>query len=167
MTHGGRQGVGRVRGHGSVQFEHAFHHELHLGLFRVSRSNHGLLDLARCVFEDFRLGIHGAANGRAACLAQFQGAVRVAVDEDPFDGDFLGLILRNDGLHAAENFAQPGGKIDLAGADDAAGHVGQPGSRGIQYAKPGALRARVDAEHANGRDLRRAQFDSSLELAWP
>jgi len=167
MTHGGRQGVCRVCGHRSIQFEQASHHQLHLGLFGVSRSNHGLLDLARCVFEHSRLGIHGTANGRTACLAQFQGAVWVAVDEDPFDGDFLGLILRDDGLHAAENFTQPGGKIDLAGTNDAAGHIGQPGSRGVQYAKPGALRAGVDAEYANGRDLRPAQFGSSLELAWP
>ena len=167
MTHGGGQGVCGIRGHRSVEFQDAPHHQLHLGLFGISRSHHGLLDLARCVFEHSRLGIHSTANGRTTCLAQLQGTVRVAVDEDPFDGDFLGLILRDDGLHAAENFAQPGGKIDLTGANDAAGHVGQPGPRGIQYAKPGALRARVDAEHANGGDLRRAQFDSSLELAWP
>ncbi len=126
-----------------------------------------LLDLARGVFEHFDLGVCRTANGRTARLAQLQGAVGIAVHKDLFNGNFLRLILRDDGLHAAENLAQPGRKIDLTGADDAARHVRQAGTGGIQDAEAGALRARIDAEHADDRDLTLAQFDSSWGLAWP
>ena len=124
MADGCCQRVRRIRGHRSIQFEYASHHQLDLALFGVSGANHGLLDLTRRIFKDPRLGIGGTANGRAARLAQFQGAVGVAIDEHFFDGDFLRLILRDDGLYAAENFAQAGGKIGFGGVNDAAGHVG-------------------------------------------
>ena len=77
-------------------------------------SDDGLLDLARRVFEHFDLGVRRTANGRTARLAQLQGAVGIAVHEHLLDGDFLRLILRNDGLHAAEYFAQPGREIGLS-----------------------------------------------------
>src|SRR6185437_4026910 len=144
-----------------VELEQAAHHQLNLRFFRIARTDHGLLDLARGVFEYFDFGICRAANGRTARLSQLQGAVRIAVYEDLLDGDLVRLILLDDGLHAAEDFTQPGGKIGLAGADDTACDVREARTRGIQDAEAGTLRARIDAEHADGRDLTRVQFDSS------
>ena len=113
MAHRRRQGIGRICGHRPVQLEQAAHHQLHLRLFGIARTNDCLLDLAGGVFEHFNFGICGTANGRTARLAQLQGAVGIAIHEDLLNGDFLRLILGHDGLHAAENFAQPSREIDL------------------------------------------------------
>jgi len=159
------QRIRRVGSHRSIQLENASHHELNLRLFGVARSDHSLLDLTRGVFKDIHLGIGSAANRRAARLAQFQGAVGIAIDEYSLDGDFLRPILRDDGLHAAEDFAQPSREFGLAGSNHSASHVGQARAAGIQYAEAGALRPRIDAEHANSRHFKRAQFESSFESA--
>jgi hypothetical protein len=90
-----------------------------------------------------------------------QIAARIAVHEHPFDGDFLRLILRHDGLHAAEDFTKPSREFHLAGANYAAGYVGQVRAGDIQHAEAGALRSRIDPEHANGRYFKSAQFESS------
>ena len=148
MAYGGGQGIGGVGRQRSVELENAFHHELHLRLFRAARADHGLLDLPRRVFEHFGVCVGGTADGGAARLTQFQRAVGIAIDEHPLDGDFMGPVLGHDGLDAAKNLAQPIGKFARLGADHAACHIRQPGSHRIQDAKPRALGTGIDAQHA-------------------
>jgi hypothetical protein len=94
------------RRHGTVELQDALHHELHLRLLGAAGSDHRLLDLARRVLE--HLGIRSAVPQIAAPRAwpSFKRAVGIAIDEHALDGDLLRPVLRDDGLHAAEDLAQ-------------------------------------------------------------
>ena len=146
------QCIRRIRRDGSVELQNAPHHELHLRLLGAAGTDHGLLDLPRRILEYLGVRIDGAADRRTARLAQFQGAVRISIDEHPLDGDFLRPVLRHHGAYTAKYFAQAHREFSLLGANDAARHVGESRPGRVHYAEPGALRARIDTEHPHRRD---------------
>src|SRR5579862_1565327 len=98
MADGNGQGVGGVRGFGrSGKLEQPDYHVLDLLLFSAPVADYRGLDSKRRVFSDFEAGRGSSQHGYAANLAEFESGLHVEGIEHVFDGDFIRLMLGDDG----------------------------------------------------------------------
>ena len=141
--------VGGVGTEFALQFEQRHHHQLDLFLLRAALAHDREFHLAGRVLVQRRYARKYAADGRAACLAQLQGAVGIAVHEHAFDRDFGRAVLADELLHAVEDLPQPGRKRFTLGPDRAARHVARVAFLPVDDAEAGRLRTRIDAEDAD------------------
>ena len=88
------EGVGGVGAGQAGQRQQARDHVLHLRLGGAAGADNGLFQLRRGVFGDFEFVRHQGADRGAAGLAQQQGGLRVDVDEDFFDCDWMVIVVR-------------------------------------------------------------------------
>jgi hypothetical protein len=141
--------VGSVRSQLALQLEHRSNHQLHLLLLRSTLTYDREFDLPRCVLE--HLGAHrkDRADRSSPCLAELQGAVGVAMHEDPLDGNFARFVLPHEFEHALEDLPQARRKIRATRADRTARHVTDVALPPVDDAEARVLRAGVDAEDAD------------------
>jgi hypothetical protein len=83
-------------------------------------ADHRLLDLQRGVFGHRQVARHGAADRRAAGLAEEQRGLRIDVDEDDLDRHLVGLVGGDHLAHAVEDDLEALRQAALAALDAAA-----------------------------------------------
>jgi hypothetical protein len=149
MADGHGKGIGLVRAQRLAQAQQPGDHVLNLLLGRAPGTDHGLLDLPRCVFGDRQpLGDPGA-DGRASGLSELEGGIDVTVHEHALDGHDIGSIVRDQRGDLAKYTTELVRQGLARDADGAACDPHRCGSRDIDDPEAGDQRTRIDAEHAD------------------
>ncbi len=148
MTDRNRQRIGGVGVQASVQAEERLHHVLDLHLVGAARTDDRQLDLARRIFEDLHGRGKGAAQRRAARLAELERAVGVAMHEHALDGDLGGRVARDQLANLGVDLLQAPRELHCAGVDGAARDVrgGRPDE--VDDAVPGMTRTGIEPQDA-------------------
>ena len=76
--------------------QQARHHGMDLILRRIADADHGFLDQPRGIFADLHAGARGVEQDHAARLSQFQGRLRIDVDEHLLDRRAIGPMFEDE-----------------------------------------------------------------------
>ena len=124
---------------------------LHLVLGRVALADDRLLDLQRGVLGHRQPREDRGADRGAASLAERERRLRVHVDEDLLDRDFLRLVCGNDLGQAVENRLQPRSQLARPRANAAARHVVELAACLLDDSETSDAQTRIDAQDAHAR----------------
>ena len=139
-------GLGR-----SVEVEKNGDHSLHLILVGTAVADDGLFHFERGVLVDRQPALDGGEKCNTSDVSELQCAFDVDGIEDAFDDHLIGAPLV---YHVEDSimdkFQFLGKRKGGASTNDALTHEGMAASVGIDHAKTGNVRARVDPENPHG-----------------
>jgi hypothetical protein len=124
------------------------------------------LDGARRIFMRRGAVRHGRAQRRAPRLAEFQGAVGIAMHKHTFNGNLVGPMLGHQRRYRLEDAPQPYHEVSAAHRNAATVHVAFPAGTAIDQPEAGTERSGIEPQYAAGRPRHqpRASRHPGLEI---
>lgn len=149
MADGDREGVGGIRAQSSLERQERLDHVQDLCFLCCACPGDGLFDSSRCIFENRCSCVCGPAECGTPRLAEFQGAIRIAVHEHSLDGDLSRRVGRDELRHVAMDFEQPSCHGAIPDTYATARDVADTTLADIHDAIAGDSRTGIEAEDAH------------------
>jgi hypothetical protein len=145
-----RERVGGIGAGRRARGQKHAHHDSDLPLVGVAVPDDRLLHEVRRVFFHMEPGQRGNGKRQATRLTQFQGGLRVSIDEGLFDGRFLGRMIHNyAGQPLMELSKAIADRLGPVRRDATAGDKRQPRTLSLDYAPAGVAQTGVESENTN------------------
>ena len=121
---------------------------LNLVLCRRTVADNRLLDLSRRIFEDFDIQLKRGTQSCRTGMTQLQGAARISMDENAFDGNDVRPVLRNDLADRLKDELESVRKFTLGALHRATRHVSRVVGFEVKHTEAGQPRPRVNSENS-------------------
>lgn len=139
ICNGHGQRIGRICARNRHAGQQHFHHRGNLVLFGAPGAHNRLLYQPRGMFVDAQIVPPARRQHRAAGLREFEGGLRIGIDEHFLGGGTIGRILPDHGCNRAVQVIEPGGHWRLGiRLDFTIGNVADPRAFAADHTPAGA-----------------------------